>query len=174
MCQTLCMPTLEIISWFFHFHLTVFPVWCCACSVKYLAAVGNWMCARCLCFVRVVHEGRGSGHAKNQTILSIFFPCGCVFWQKMTSSHTEAVMHEIEESATKDLLVPRQSLLLPNAPPFLVLLTNISLHTRVQVIGYFRKDHNTNSHSCWPLHRGWSILGFPVLLISDTINLIQE
>jgi len=38
------------------------------------------------------------------------------------------------------------------------------LHTQVYVIGYFRRDHDTNELF---LHRGWSILGFPVPVESD-------
>ena len=56
----------------------------------------------------------------------------------------------------------------PNTPPCLWLLTNMGLHTRVHVIGYSRRDHDTKE---WYLQRGWSILGFPVPVVSDTINL---
>jgi len=65
----------------FSFSFCCFSVWCHhdACSVKHVAAFGNWVGVRCLCSVRVVHEGQEGCMQNFKPSIQNFIVILCVY-----------------------------------------------------------------------------------------------
>jgi len=125
MYQVVRIPIFEILPSIFHFHVAVFlfddhDV----CSVKYVAAVGKWVRVRrkwvgvrCLCSVRVVHEGQDWCMQIFRTSIQIFNVfLGVYVRAGKTSPYNQAVVHERVEGLTKGPARPSTT---PNTPPFL-------------------------------------------------------
>ena len=91
--------------------------------------------------------------------------CVCMFWQEMASVRNEAVVHGSVEGLTKNLRAPRQHPILH--------LSSDSWPTWFFTLEYMWLvilAETTTRKNKWYLHRGWSILGFPVPVVSVTIN----